>query len=119
MGYTKHHAIVVTCHSRLLLRNAWKKAKSLCRCVSYVSPPTVNGYQSFIVFPDGSKEGWEESDEGDAGREKLKTYLRSCNYQDGSCPFDWVEIQFGDDHLETKVLADSDEMQRRGVADSR
>ncbi len=35
----------------------------------------INGYLSFFVAPDGSKEGWSESQNGDEAREKLTLWL--------------------------------------------
>jgi hypothetical protein len=56
----------------------------------------VNGFHSFAVMPDGSKEGWEESDAGDAVRERVVTRLGEDNDENGSSPWKWVEVGFGE-----------------------
>ena len=57
---------------------------------------------SFCVTPDGSKEGWDRSDSGDAARERFKSFLRSDEMTvegDGyrvSC-ITWAEVVIDDD----------------------
>ncbi len=119
MGYMRHHTIVVTgmpyeWDERLSIKTVYEKAKSIFKWVSPLSPVMRNGFISFFIPPDGSKEGWSESIEGDAEREKFIQYLESIIYEDGSSPVDWVVVQFGDDELETKVVRDSDEKRRTG-----
>lgn len=107
MGYMRHHAIVVTCCSARI-EEAHDKAFRLCDSVSPIVSSVVNGYRSFLVATDGSKEGWDESAIGDAARAAFVSWLRSQAHSDGSNPFDWVEVQYGDDERETKIVASSD-----------
>ena len=100
MGYMRHHAIVVTSGTRRLSL-AHDKAEEIFPYVSPISPEGVNGYQSFFIPPDGSKEWWDESDRGDASRDKFVGYLRYL-------PVAWVEVQFNDDGGNTRVTRDSD-----------
>lgn len=98
MGYLVHHAIVVT-------GSRWdddmpsiddaRVAAVDCGCLaSAVVGPAVNAYYSFFVAPDGSKEGWEESDTGDARREAFIAWLRQ-HEEEGW--FDWAEVRFSPD----------------------
>ncbi|MBO0676745.1 hypothetical protein JRC04_04635 [Mycolicibacterium sp. S2-37] len=73
----------------------------------------VNDYRSFLVAPDGSKEGWPDSDLGDGRRARLVEYLDAQRYSDDSTCLAWAEIQFGDDNLVTAIVRDSDEPRRR------
>jgi hypothetical protein len=84
--------------------------------VSGIVPAIANGYGSFLVAPDGSKEGWDESANGDLLRDRIVAYLETCRHGDGSTSFDYVEVQFGDDNWETKIVRDSDEARRVGAA---
>ena len=68
MGYNVEHAIVVTSWDNKLLAKAHKKANEIFPEVSERVPHITNGGASFLVPPDGSKEGWEESDAGDVRR---------------------------------------------------
>lgn len=56
----------------------------------------LNGYQTFVVCPDGSQEGWTDSDSGDHFREMFVQRLLSDNYDDDSSPWAWVEVGFGE-----------------------
>lgn len=71
MGYIRHHAIVVTDWRKEVVGEAQELAVELGMNVSSVHQAPINDSYSFCVFPDGSKEGWEESDEGDRQREEL------------------------------------------------
>ena len=104
MGYTRHHAIVVSGWDLAHADKARDKAATLFSWVSEVSPAHTNGYCSFFVPPDGSKEGWDTSDEGDANRAAFIAWLR-----DGNLHLDWAEIQYGDDDGASLVLAHSDD----------
>lgn len=113
MGYMRHHAIVVTSWNAELLESAHRVAVDLGMCVTNITPEVINGYQSFLVAPDGSKEGWPTSDRGDALRTQFIEWLDSQRYKDDSTSIDWVEVQFGDDERETRIARDSDEHYRR------
>ena len=116
MGYMRHHAIVVTSwvdedaitSIRATFEDVHTRAKSIFQWVSEISPATTNGYRSFFIPPDGSKEGWDRSDEGDRQRDAFIRYIDGLRYGDGSTPFDWVEVQFADDDGVTRVTRDSD-----------
>ena len=105
MGYMRAHTFVVDSWDGQMIAEAHAAATEIFPWVSPVSPKTVNGHQSFFIPPDGSKEGWAESAEGDERRETFKTYLRSRAYDDGSTSLRWVEVQFADDENESLVVA--------------
>lgn len=100
MSYLCHHAIIVTgsLDAGPFLLQAHAKAMRLF--TSHVSPlvhSTVNGIASFFVAPDGSKEGWNMSDEGDRQRAEFVRYLRDEQVdEDGYPRFPWAEVQYGD-----------------------
>lgn len=96
MGYTAHHAIIVTSWDTALLAAAHGKAMSLNRHVSLIIVGGVNNIASFMVAPDGSKDGWEESDVGDTGRARFMDWLDEQAYEDGSTSLAWVEVEFNE-----------------------
>lgn len=109
MGYMRHHAIAITSWSEERIKAARSKAEELLPgLVSPIIEGRINSYYSFFVAPDGSKEGWDESDAGDAARTELKEFLLSylC---DGGSYVDWAELQYGDDERETKITDSSDD----------
>lgn len=119
MRFIRHHAIIVTSgdHEGHALR---EQAHELARgatlnedfgtapAVSPIVASPVNGYRSFCVFPDGSKEGWLDSKSGDAIRDRLIALLRSTLYDNGSGPLDWVEVRYGGDDEDAAVTRHGD-----------
>lgn len=106
MGYIRHHAIVVTGehswpdgwtdhHTIFDARQAAIDAG--CHLVTEVVGPGVNGTSSFLVAPDGSKEGWKDSDEGDEARGRFIAWLREGR------SFSWAEVVLGSDDGEALV----------------
>jgi len=108
MGYLRNHAIVVTSGNPGALEAAHQRAISIFPCVTEITEAQSNGCQSFLIPPDGSKEGWMASDEGDYRRDEYVEWLCKQEFGDGSNWLDWVEVQYGDDYLESKVLRSSD-----------
>lgn len=114
MGYMRHHAIIVTGTD-----DRMQEIRNQCEDISYSFGNSVkismlydskmNHYQSFFVAPDGSKEGWGDSYKGDEARNKIIEYLDSLRYSDNSTSFKYVEVQYGDDDHESKVLRHSED----------
>lgn len=117
MGYMRHHAICITSCSADYINAAKEEAERLGCTVAGPTPKAINGYRSIFVAPDGSKEGWDDSAEGDRRRAELIDWLHGQAFSDGSSMLDWVEVQYGDDDMETKVCRDSDERCRAEDAD--
>lgn len=96
MGYMRHHAIIVTSWENNHLKQAHDQARAIFDRngyqVSDLLDSAINGYQSFMVPPDGSKEGWDFSDEGDANRAQFLQWLREQNLF-----VDAIEVQFADE----------------------
>jgi hypothetical protein len=111
----RHHAIVVTTGLDSRIDTARQKAKELGMTVTGIADEVTNGYMSFLVAPDGSKEGWEESAAGDERRIAFKNWLRSQEYEDGSSPFAWVEVMYGDDNDEVAIVDDDRHAYREGT----
>lgn len=112
MGRMRHNAIVVSSWNEPLMREIHGGARFLfgSHLVTNLTEEAVNGYRSFLVATDGSKEGWQESDEGDEKRAKFIEHLRKeYVYDDGSARVRWVEIQYGDDDNENKILQADDQ----------
>lgn len=98
MGIVSHHAIVVTATYGRFAEMAHAKASEIFdeRFLSPLSPVTTNSTRSFCIFPDGSKEGWQESADGDARRNLFVEWLGAQRYGDGSTPYVWAEIEMGE-----------------------
>ena len=101
MGYIRHNAIVAT---------AWQDgaADALAAYAAEIGadavagPEVVNGYRTVVIVPDGSKEGWSSSDEGDERRQKIRNWLGSGKYY-----WEWAEVAYGDDPGNAEVVESS------------
>ncbi len=95
MGTTVHHAIIVSSWSLKHLHKARAAALSVFppQQVTKIGPEVTNGYCTFYVGPDGSKEGWEVSDVGDENR---AVFLERLNRLYSECVWiTWVEVRYG------------------------
>lgn len=107
MGYIAHDAVIVTVSGYVKDRTVdpvmpdiegFRESMPAAFRHLLVGPiPTVtNGDFSYVLLPDGSKEGWRDSDTGDEWRLRFIA-LFSWSYEDGSTPFDTVAVRFGGD----------------------
>lgn len=99
MGYISHHAIVVTSFDDKI-QEPHIVAKQIIgnELISDIIDSPINGYKSFFVAPDGSKEGWNESEEYEDKRDMFIKWL-----QDYALCY-WALIQYGDDNGENVIL---------------
>ena len=65
----------------------------------------INGYGSFLVAPDGSNEGWADSEAGDGLRAAYRRWLREQSFGDGSSSLEWCEVEYGSDPGGAEVVA--------------
>jgi len=110
----RHHAIVITGYNRDKVEVIRDEIIALAGrdMTSMVSPTLyspLNGYATLCIAPDGSKEGWPDSDHGDTFRQQIVALLTSYRYEDGSSPVAWAEVQYGDDEKVTRIVRHSDE----------
>lgn len=100
MGYFRHHTIIVTGWDAQSVAIAQQEAKKLFFTTSEVTPTAINGFISFFIPPDGSKEGWDASDDCNQNRDKFIEWLHSHAYS-----LRWVEVSFGEDgNVAPKIL---------------
>lgn len=114
MGYMRHHMIVVTTYDEKLIEQARAKACEIFEApkgafgrhvqVTPITMSPVNMYYSFFVPTDGSKEGWSDSDDGDARRAEFVSWLNAQRYSDNSSALKWAEVQYGDEERDNRVL---------------
>jgi hypothetical protein len=120
MGYIRHDAVIAiigdyseedkkAAKDIEKLRRKMKNDKSGIRGVpNCILGPThgVNGYKTYLFSPDGSKEGWDTSEECDRYRAEFISIIKSTEYPA------MVHLQFGGDDGET-IIHDSTD-QRKG-----
>ena len=109
MGYIKHDCIVITGHlwfnDKPDARGAYtkdktrgisvahRKAREMGLRVTSIKESQCNGYASFLVIPDGSKEGWDASNEFNGVRAQFIEWLEDPQTE----KFDWVALRYGGD----------------------
>lgn len=100
MGYIKHHAIVVTSWNDESINLARNKAVEIFdpQMVSDIVEGVTNSQFSFFIGPDGSKEGWIDSNTGDIKRDSFIEWIHTIDYEDGSNSLAYAELFFGEDN---------------------
>lgn len=109
MSYVRHNVVIVTAHGWAMTRQTEFPAPDVeafreslpeqwRRLVIGPVRSAFEDYVSFVFLPDGSNEGWPESDDGDRYRQQF-TDLFKFAYEDGSTPFDVlvIDARFGGD----------------------
>lgn len=101
MGYIKHHAIIVSAGRATHIEKSHQRAIDMFgkSMISELVHSPTNAYVSFFIAPDGSKEGWGDSDTGDEQRAEYIKYLSMCEGY-----VDYVELFYGDDEGEAGIV---------------
>lgn len=96
MGYYEHHAIVVTCYREMATKTARDEAIEIFgeEFVTEILQAPINVWYTFFIAPDGSKEGWVESDIGDRKREEFLAWIARQAFEDGSNMYAYKEIKY-------------------------
>ena len=107
MGYIKHHTIVVTGWKDEHIEQAREKAVEIfeetCKdemikppygsnIISPIIGSLSNDQKSFFIAPDGSKEGWQTSNNCNKARTAFLDWFKDS---DNCC--DYIEVVFGGD----------------------
>lgn len=101
MGYIRHHAMIITDCDLERIKDIHRFAELCSLNPTSIMESPVNGYGTFFIPPDGSKEGWEPSNEGDEERKRFKQFIRKRH------PYcDWTEISYGGDDGHSQVEDD-------------
>ncbi|MDB5550643.1 MAG: hypothetical protein JWL86_627 [Rhizobium sp.] len=106
MGYDRHECIVISGWSSAEVLRAHEAAVSIFNpigmggLVGGLTQHAINGGAAFLVAPDGSKEGWADSDKGEAARSEFIEFLRSKE----APHIEWALILIGGDDGEYRVL---------------
>jgi hypothetical protein len=94
MGYFRHHVIIVTSPAETLAPYIPWPSRFRRRCERLIDS-RANGYRSFLVAQDGSKEGWDASVVCDR-RRAVHRAAHSATAGKPMEPAHWVQIEFGD-----------------------
>ena len=114
MRNIKHHAIVVTSNEKDKIELVRKKSieiyevfmetKNGKALVGQMTIGLINNFYSFMIAPDGSKEGYDTSEDGDIAREKICSFIESLKDINGINPVNYIEVCFGSDDGTAKII---------------
>ena len=99
MGVENNEAILATTWNDEVVEKTRSWIKSVdenLQQLFVIVPCICNGKHTILLAPSGSKKGWPEDDRVTELRRNFIAYLNSFNYGDGSSPFDWVEVGWGE-----------------------
>lgn len=98
MGVINHNTIVATTWSGEEVNhiNSWINTLDHRHKSLFVTCNNIFGDTTIIMIPDGSKEGWEESNKCDELRGEFIKVLESRSHEDGSNAWKYVEVSFGE-----------------------
>lgn len=99
MGVENNNAVLATTWSEAALARlgAWISEQPKEWAALFATVPAIsNGKATIVLCPDGSKEGWDTSNQGDYLRQRFIEELAKDNFDDGSSPWDWVEVGYGE-----------------------
>jgi hypothetical protein len=110
VGYMQHDAVIMTAASYQPGPDIERFRESIPEEFRHlvIGPveSVTNGYRHYVLLPDGSKEGWADSDTGDDIRERF-IGLFSVRHDDGSSPQEGVHVTYGGDYeVEVGVSVD-------------
>lgn len=101
MGTIRHDAIIVTTWNEDHLKQARTCAINLDLPVTEPVESFVNGYWSFLIAPDGSKEEWDASKKADKARAGWIEWARSSKLY-----LDWIHVSYGGDYKDLRKIED-------------
>ena len=99
MGVENNECVIATTWNDEAVETIQKWILSLSKeeqSLFAILPSLVNGKQTIVLAPDGSKKGWETAKQGEKLRNRFITRLEGLNYEDNSGPFYWVEVGYGE-----------------------
>ena len=80
------------------------EAKKGSQLISPLVDSLINNFSTFFIVPDGSKEGYDASDDGDRIRKMVIELINDDIAEDGSNEIRYVELFYGDDLQEAKII---------------
>jgi hypothetical protein len=99
MGVENNECIVATTWDNKSVEKVKKWINTLPGCYIQLFafiPSLVNGKTTVVLGPDGSKKGWNDAKGGEKLRNNFIKILNQFNHEDGSNPFDFVEVGYGE-----------------------
>lgn len=94
MSHIFHDAIIITGYASRM-QDVADFGRKIGASVLGPSDTVTNSTATVVICPDGSKEGWHTSNEGDDRRAAMRLWLDTM--RGNNIFYDWVEVRFGAD----------------------
>ena len=111
MGVINHNAIIAITWSDEEVHKVISWLNRLDKNFNQIFNINNNKFGGTTIFmaPDGSEEGWKDSNEADKLRDEFVALLESSKYEDGSNPWRYVEVSYGE-HGQSIVRGNNKDM---------
>ena len=96
MGIMNHNAVIASTWNDQRYENVAEWCRRLGSPLFLFEETSFNKTRTIVLVPDGSKEGWPASDAGDGLRAAFIKRLEADQYDDGSSPWEWIEVGYGE-----------------------
>ena len=99
MGIENNECVVATTWNQEAVKEIEKWVATLdesLACLFAFVNGTCNNKTTIFLAPCGSKKGWDEDEKLCLLRDMFIKQFDKFDYDDGSNPFDWVEIGYGE-----------------------
>lgn len=100
MGVENNECVLATTWKREAVDSVWLWVRGLeetwQRNLFTEIDSCVNSKTTIILGPDGSKKGWADAEAGEVLRDRFIEFLKTFDYEDGSSPWSWVEVGYGE-----------------------
>lgn len=80
------------------------EAKNGYQLVSPIVDSLINQFCTFYIVPDGSKEGYDASEDGDIIRRMIIDLISQQKDENGENPFKFIEVCYGADDGSASIL---------------
>lgn len=115
MKNIKHHTIAITSNDKVQLEALRNRVLSIYKekmeakkgnqIVSPIFESLINSFCTFYIIPDGSKEGYDASEDGDTVRKSIVELINSYNQAGRENIFRFIEISYGEDASAPQIIS--------------
>lgn len=113
MRNIEHHAILITCNDLDIMKDLRQtisgyykihmEASNGEKLLTPIFESLINHYYTMTLLPDGSKEGYDASDDNDAIRSKVIELLKEKSTSE-RYHLSFIEVRYGGDQEKKEVL---------------
>jgi len=110
----RHHTLIITVNDKKAAERIYQgiadifkknmEAKNGYQLISPIVSSLINNYFTFFISPDGSKEGYDLSEDADRIRAMVINLLKFYQTENNNLEIKYVELFYGDDSLPAEII---------------